>query len=67
MSDERDELTEIQLQIAAKNRAWEVIRQWRYQESCGDATLAAIVTKAVLGKAISSTDAAVQVKRGDDG
>jgi hypothetical protein len=60
------DLTEIELQIAAKNRAWEVIRQWRYQKSCGDETLAAIVTKAVLGKAISSTDAAVQVIGGDD-
>ena len=52
-------LTEAELMIAAKNRAWEVIRQWRDKPAADDETLAAMVTKAVLGGAHSAADAAV--------
>ena len=56
------ELSESELQIAAKNRAWEVLREWRDEvHLCDDETLAAMVTKAVLGKANSATDAALGV------
>ena len=52
------DLPESELQIAAKNRAWEVIRQWRDKPMCDDETLAAMVTKAVMGGATSAADAA---------
>ena len=47
-----DDLTKSELQIAAKNRAWEVVRQWR-RLSVDDETFAAMVTKAVMGDADS--------------
>ena len=53
------DLTEAELLIAAKNRAWEVIRQWRDKPMCDDETLAAMVAKAVLGEAHSAADAAI--------
>ncbi len=50
------DLTASELQIAAKNRAWEVLRQWRDRPACGDETLAAMVTKAVMGDADSANE-----------
>ena len=50
------DLTEAELLIAAKNRAWEVIRRWRDKPACDDETLAAMVAKVVLGKAESADD-----------
>ena len=48
-----------ELLSAAKNRAWEVVRQWRDKPMCDDETLAAMVTKAVLGEGVfSAADAA---------
>ena len=47
------DLTKSELQIAAKNRAWEVVRQWR-RLSVDDETFAAMVTKAVMGDADSA-------------
>ena len=52
------DLTKSELQIAAKNRAWEVVRQWR-RLSVDDETFAAMVTKAVMGDADSAADAAL--------
>jgi hypothetical protein len=49
-------LTEAELLNAAKNRAWEVIRQWRNKPMCEDETLAAMVTKAVLGQGNSVSE-----------
>ncbi len=52
------ELTEAELLMAAKNRAWEVIRIWRDKTGiCDDETLAAMVAKVVLGNVDSATDA----------
>ncbi len=50
-------LTASELQVAAKNRAWEVVRRWR-RLSVDDETFAAMVTKAVMGDADSAADAA---------
>jgi len=58
-------LTEAELLNAAKNRAWEVIRQWRGKSMCDDETLAAMVTKAVLGSVGSVSEALDDVKRED--
>lgn len=52
------ELNEAELLVAAKNRAWEVIRQWRSKPMCDDETLAAMVAKAVLGRVYSAQEAA---------
>ncbi len=41
-------MTDIKPMIAAKNRAWEIIRKWRNKPMCDDETLAAMVAKAVL-------------------
>ncbi len=48
------ELSESELLIAAKNRAWEVIHQWRGKPMCDDDTLAAMVANVVLGKIYKS-------------
>ena len=52
------DLTKSELQIAAKNRAWEVVRYWR-RLFVDDETFAAMVTKAVMGDADSADDAAL--------
>lgn len=41
---------------AAKDRAWEVIRQWRHKPMCDDETLAAMVAKVVLEEAINRAE-----------
>ncbi len=48
-------LTASELQVAAKNRAWEVVRRWR-RLSVDDETFAAMVTKAVMGDADSANE-----------
>ena len=52
------DLTKSELMIAAKNRAWEVLRQWRDKPMCDDETLAAMVAKVVLGESLSAVEAA---------
>ena len=50
------DLSESELLIAAKNRAWEVLRRWREVTACDDETLAAMVAKVVLGRANSADE-----------
>lgn len=57
------EITDAERSIAAKNRAWEVIRQWRNKPMCDDETLAAMVVKAVEGSVFSASEAAVAALR----
>ena len=61
------DLSEAELLMAAKGRAWEVIRRWRDVPACDDETLAAMVAKVVLGEADSAADAMPTAQGRSDG